>query len=753
MDVGMITAPGFVCAGAAIIMAIGLAMSLAKEKQGSEAMKELSATIQAGAKSFLKTEYFYLSIFVIVMTILLFVVFTSNSYRVDDTDGARMGLCFVCGAALSATAGWFGMQVATDANCRTTAAAADNGPGKNPLDAALRVAFRGGSVMGFTVVGLGLFGVCALFCLMTLGRDSDPNDDMMINAEVLRYQRAASNMSAFGFGASSIALFARVAGGIFTKAADVGADLVGKVEADLPEDDPRNPATIADNVGDNVGDVAGMGADLFESFVGSIIATITLADGDLALIALPIWVSAVGILGSIIGYNFVYTEANATQKQLLHALHRGVYAATFVVVAGSAVLCWLLFQDRVSDGYRYFGCIIIGLLCGILIGYLTEIFTSYEYYPVKSITDAGVTGPATVIIQGLGIGMISCAPPMLVLIATIFACAGIAGQYGVSIAAVGMLSTLGVTLATDAYGPVADNAGGIAEMCNLPEHVRKTTDDLDALGNTTAATGKGFAIGSAVLTSISLMSAFQKASGLEGINMGEPIVFGGMLFGAMLPFLFAAFTMLSVGKAAGAIIREVRRQFRDIKGLREGAPGVKPESDRCVAECTKSSIEEMVLPGVYAIISPIFIGLLIGPACLAGMLGGAIASGAMLAVMMSNAGGAWDNSKKSIEIEGRHGGKGTAIHKACVVGDTVGDPFKDTSGPALNILIKLMTVIALTMAPLINGNKDWDNFYFGFIPLVIGIATTLYYYYNYTAVDYDAPEAKPAGVTEMVNKA
>ena len=560
-------------------------------------------------------------------------------------------------------------------------------------------------------------------------------------------------MSAFGFGASSIALFARVAGGIFTKAADVGADLVGKVEADLPEDDPRNPATIADNVGDNVGDVAGMGADLFESFVGSIIATITLADGDLALIALPIWVSAVGILGSIIGYNFVYTEANATQKQLLHALHRGVYAATFVVVAGSAVLCWLLFQDRVSDGYRYFGCIIIGLLCGILIGYLTEIFTSYEYYPVKSITDAGVTGPATVIIQGLGIGMISCAPPMLVLIATIFACAGIAGQYGVSIAAVGMLSTLGVTLATDAYGPVADNAGGIAEMCNLPEHVRKTTDDLDALGNTTAATGKGFAIGSAVLTSISLMSAFQKASGLEGINMGEPIVFGGMLFGAMLPFLFAAFTMLSVGKAAGAIIREVRRQFRDIKGLREGAPGVKPESDRCVAECTKSSIEEMVLPGVYAIISPIFIGLLIGPACLAGMLGGAIASGAMLAVMMSNAGGAWDNSKKSIEIEGRHGGKGTAIHKACVVGDTVGDPFKDTSGPALNILIKLMTVIALTMAPLINGNKDWDNFYFGFIPLVIGIATTLYYYYNYTAVDYDAPEAKPAGVTEMVNKA
>jgi len=749
----MITAPGFVCAGAACLMAIGLAVSLGKEKQGSEAMKELSATIQAGAKSFLITEYYYLLIFVIVMAILLVVVFTLNSFRVDDTDGARMGLCFVCGAALSATAGWFGMQVATDANCRTTAAAADNGPGKNPLDAALRVAFKGGSVMGFTVVGLGLFGVCALFCLMTLGRDSDPNDDMMINAEVLRYQRAASNMSAFGFGASSIALFARVAGGIFTKAADVGADLVGKVEADLPEDDPRNPATIADNVGDNVGDVAGMGADLFESFVGSIIATITLADGDLALIALPIWVSAVGILGSIVGYNFVYTEANATQKQLLHALHKGIYAATFVVVAGSAVLCWLLFQDRVSDGYRYFGCIIIGLLCGILIGYLTEIFTSYEYYPVKSITDAGVTGPATVIIQGLGIGMISCAPPMLVLIATIFACAGIAGQYGVSIAAVGMLSTLGVTLATDAYGPVADNAGGIAEMCNLPEHVRKTTDDLDALGNTTAATGKGFAIGSAVLTSISLMSAFQKASGLEGINMGEPIVFGGMLFGAMLPFLFAAFTMLSVGKAAGAIIREVRRQFRDIKGLREGAPGVKPESDRCVAECTKSSIEEMVLPGVYAIISPIFIGLLIGPACLAGMLGGAIASGAMLAVMMSNAGGAWDNSKKSIEIEGRHGGKGTAIHKACVVGDTVGDPFKDTSGPALNILIKLMTVIALTMAPLINGNKDWDNFYFGFIPLVIGIATTLYYYYNYTAVDYDAPEAKPAGVTEMVNKA
>jgi inorganic pyrophosphatase len=723
MNVGGVTSLGFIGAAIAISMAMYLKNALKGYPRGSEQMDKLSTIIEQGAKSFLITEYTYLSGFCAFVAVVLLLMFTFYSNRVDRTDGVRTAACFLAGAGLSALAGWIGMLVATDANCRTTAQAQEKG-----LNAALKVAFSGGAVMGFTVVGLGLLGVSLFLVFMFQGRT---------NADaILRYQYAADNLAAFGFGASAIALFARVAGGVYTKAADVGADLVGKVEAGIPEDDPRNPAVIADNVGDNVGDVAGMGADLFESFVGSIIAAITLARGDLGLIAYPFWLSGIGVISCFIGYFFVYTKDDAKQKELLHALHRAIYVSAGLVIILSAILTCFMFQDRWQDGFRYYGCVLVGLFAGVLIGEITEYFTSYEYWPVISITDAGKTGPATVIMQGLGIGMISCVGPMLVIVITVFGCNSLGGQYGISIAAVGMLSTLSVTLATDAYGPIADNAGGIAEMAGLPESVRDTTDALDALGNTTAATGKGFAIGSAVLTAISLLAAFRESTGLSNIDLGNPVVFGGILIGAMLPFLFAALTMLSVGKAAGSIIEEVRRQFNTIPGLREGVEGVEPDNNTCVAICTKASIDEMVLPGAYCILFPLTIGFLIGPACLAGMLAGSISSGAMMAIMMSTAGGAWDNSKKSIEIEKRHGGKGTDIHKACVVGDTVGDPFKDTSGPALNILIKLMSVISLTIAPLIKGNGEWENWYLGLIPLALLIGITLYYYFTYEDVKY-----------------
>ena len=723
MDDYMVGVIPLACSVLALIMAYFLTQRVMSHPRGNAKMNEISDMVQAGAKAFLKEEYKYLSIFVLVVSVALLIIFSLEPYSASDdvTDGARSFGCFVAGALLSALAGWFGMIIATAANVRTASAADTTGSSGSDdiprgLNAALKIAFAGGAVMGFAVVGLGLLGISLFYIIMLQGRDDDEDDPESL---------ALESLSSFGFGASSIALFARVAGGIYTKAADVGADLVGKVEQGIPEDDPRNPATIADNVGDNVGDVAGMGADLFESFVGSIIACATLGDTDRVLIALPFFIAGAGIVASLIGFNFVGTKEGASQTELLHALHKGTIVASVFSVGFSAAIIFVMMGERIEDAARVLGCVIIGLISGIGIGQFTEYFTSYSFKPTQSISDAGVTGPATVLIQGLGIGMLSCMPPTLLLAIVIFACDALAGAYGVAIAAVGMLSTLGVTLATDAYGPVADNAGGIAEMAELPESVRDTTDALDALGNTTAATGKGFAIGSAVLTALSLMAAFTEKAGLNSTGsdeqdppvLSDPTVLAGALLGAMLPLLFAALTMLSVQKAAGAIIMVVRRQFKEKPGIMDGSDS--PDHEECVRISTMSSIEEMVLPGAIAVLAPLIVGFLVGPRCLLGVLGGTIVTGAEMAIMMSNAGGAWDNAKKFIEIEKAHGGKGTDIHKAVVVGDTVGDPFKDTSGPALNILIKLMSMVSLTIAPLIKGNDDYDNFYIGFAPLVI----------------------------------
>jgi K(+)-stimulated pyrophosphate-energized sodium pump len=679
-------------------------------------MNSISDKIKSGSRAFLLTEYKYLFYYMIVVCAALILLYSLDPPSDNHTDGIRYGGCFWVGASLSILAGWCGMMVATDCNVRTTQAAQKEG-----LSRALKVAFSGGAVMGFTVVGLSLSGLSIMFYLVTLGYDGKPLAQRLI--------LGADAISSFGFGASSIALFARVAGGIFTKAADVGADLVGKVEMDIPEDDPRNPAVIADNVGDNVGDVAGMGADLFESYVGSIIAAVTLAGDDMALILLPFWISGAGIVAAMVGYFFVGTKEDANQKDLLFALQKGVMASSVLVIGFSALIIAFTFDGRSTQGWQIFACIMIGLFAGVLIGQVTEFFTSYSYWPVKSITQAGITGPATVLIQGLGIGMVSTVFPVLILASTILGCNALSGSYGITMASVGMFSTLGVTLATDSYGPIADNAGGIAEMAGLEERVRSTTDALDALGNTTAATGKGFAIGSAVLTALSLLAAFTTKAEVNAADISSPVVLAGVLLGAMLPFLFSALTMLSVQKAACKIIIEVRRQFLEIPGLLEGT--AEADSDKCIRIATQSSIEEMILPGLYAILSPITIGFLVGPRCLVGLLGGAIASGMMLALMMANAGGAWDNAKKYIEIEGACGGKGTPTHKACVVGDTVGDPFKDTSGPALNILIKLMSIISLTIAPLMKGNDDWEDWYYGLAPMGIMLVGTYVVYHAF----------------------
>lgn len=640
----------------ALLFAFYLTKKVGKQDAGTDRMKEIAAFIHEGARAFLTAEYKILVVFVAVLFVLI---------------GIGIGnwvtaVCFLVGALFSTAAGYIGMNVATKANVRTAAAAKDSGMNK-----ALSIAFSGGAVMGMCVVGFGLFGAGVVYILTK-------------NPDVL---------SGFSLGASSIALFARVGGGIYTKAADVGADLVGKVEAGIPEDDPRNPAVIADNVGDNVGDVAGMGADLFESYVGSLVSAITLgvvyAKESGAIF--PLVIAALGVLASVIGCFFVKGDENSSPHK---ALKYGSYSAAIVVMIGSLILSKMFF-----NGFKEAIAIIFGLVVGLLIGVITEIYTSGDYRFVKKIARQSETGPATTVISGIAVGMQSTAVPIILIAIGIIGAYSFSGLYGIALAAVGMLSTTGITVAVDAYGPIADNAGGIAEMSGLPSEVRNITDKLDAVGNTTAAMGKGFAIGSAALTALALFVSYAQAVGLfeEGINLLDYKVIVGMFVGGMLPFLFSAFTMDSVSKAAYKMIEEVRRQFKTIPGILEGKG--KPDYKSCVAISTQAALKEMLLPGVMAVLAPVFIGVVLGPDALGGLLGGALVTGVMLAIFMSNSGGAWDNAKKYIE-DGHHGGKGSEAHRAAVVGDTVGDPFKDTSGPSINILIKLMTIVSLVFAPL-----------------------------------------------------
>ncbi len=683
----------FVCSVIALLFALFTAKKVMKFSEGTEKMQKISAAVRKGANAYLKRQYTIVAIFFACMFLILGIMALCKMLT------PFVPFAFITGGFFSGLSGFIGMKIATSANARTANACREG------LNRGLRVAFSAGSVMGFTVVGLGLLDISIWFALLKFVFKLELSD-------------ITSAMLTFGMGASSMALFARVGGGIFTKAADVGADLVGKVEAGIPEDDPRNPAVIADNVGDNVGDVAGMGADLYESYVGSVISASALGvaafgGNNVSAVAIPMALAALGVIISIICSFFVRTGESTDQKTLLKALRKGTNTSAILIAVLAFPLVWfVLGKENIS---AYFS-IISGLIAGVLIGLSTEYFTSDTYKPTKNLASKSKTGSATVIIGGTSLGMLSTALPIFIIAVCVLAAYSFAGGfdnpaqglYGISIAAVGMLSTLGITLATDAYGPVADNAGGIAQMAGLPEEVRERTDALDSLGNTTAATGKGFAIGSAALTALALVASYKEKIGealthlgkseVIDINLMNPTVLVGLFIGACLPFVFSALTMNSVGKAAESVVVEVRRQFKEIKGLMSGEADADYAS--CVDLCTKSSLHEMILPTIVAIVVPIVTGLVLGFNGVIGMLSGATVTGFLLAIFMSNSGGAWDNAKKYIEA-GNFGGKGSDAHKATVVGDTVGDPFKDTSGPSINILIKLLSMVSIVFAQLV----------------------------------------------------
>lgn len=696
MDFSVLMFVPSVCSILALLFAAFTAKKVLSEDEGNDTMKGIAQAIRTGANAYLKRQYKGVLVFFIVM----FFVLLALSYFGLLT--VFVPFSFITGGFFSSMSGYIGMKIATQANSRTANAASHS------LNRGLKVAFSSGTVMGMVVVGLALFDLGNWYFFLNWFYSALPDAEKVVSISTV--------LLTYGIGASSAALFARVGGGIFTKAADVGADLVGKVEVGIPEDDPRNPAVIADNVGDNVGDVAGMGADLYESYVGSIVSSATLAVAaglGVKGLLFPLLLAALGILASIIGTFFIKTKEDASQRNLLSALRRGTYLSAAIVIGASYFLVTnILGQQYVGV---YFS-VICGLIAGVLIGYFTEYFTSDTYKPTQNLAATSKTGSATVIIGGLSLGMMSTIVPVIIVGASVIASFLIAGGnqnynmglFGIGISAVGMLSTLGITLATDAYGPVADNAGGIAEMAGLPEEVRERTDALDSLGNTTAATGKGFAIGSAALTALSLIVAFQQQIQTVAEHMGKANVFNlsimnppvlvGLFIGGMLPFVFAALTMSSVGKAAQLIVVEVRRQFKEIAGLMEGT--AKPDYAACVDICTRSAQKEMILPSLLAIAAPVIVGVLLGVNGMAGMLAGTTVTGFILAVMMSNSGGAWDNAKKYIEA-GNLGGKGSDAHKAAVVGDTVGDPFKDTSGPSINILIKLLSTVSIVFGALI----------------------------------------------------